>query len=66
MTLLAKTKLIKRDGGGFIRKLECPKCKIWGEIDNDMYHGNVSIVCDCGWHETRDLYKEESMHTGLY
>ncbi len=62
--MLTHTKLVKRDGV-FIRKLECPKCKVWGEIDNDMYKGKVSMVCACGWHETIDLSREEKLHTGL-
>ena len=33
-------------------KLKCPKCSIWGYIDVDQYEGNISIQCDCGFHET--------------
>jgi hypothetical protein len=33
-------------------KLKCPKCGIWGYLDDDQINGRVSILCDCGFHET--------------
>jgi len=41
----------KRDGG-LIRQAQCPDCGIWGELDDDQYHGRVSMLCECGYHET--------------
>jgi len=35
--------------------IECPDCGNYGIIDWDQLHGEVSIVCDCGYHETPDL-----------
>lgn len=35
--------------------LTCPKCGIVASIDRDQYEGRVSILCDCGWHETIDF-----------
>ena len=36
----------------------CPGCGINAILDDDQYHGRVSIQCDCGYHETHDLSKE--------
>ena len=38
-----------------VRKVCCPKCGIWGIIDDDQFHGRVSILCECGFHETINL-----------
>jgi len=32
----------------------CPNCKSTGEIDRDQFEGSVSIMCGCGYHETKD------------
>ena len=36
----------------------CPECKKTGLIDDDQFHGRVSIVCvvthGCDYHETKD------------
>ena len=41
-----------------IVKFKCPGCEQWGTIDDDQYHGRVSILCaECGFHETLDLSK---------
>lgn len=33
----------------------CPKCRQTGFIDEDQFHGRVSIVCDhCDYHETNN------------
>ena len=37
------------------RKFNCPGCDVWGYVDDDQLHGMVSILCDCGFHETLDL-----------
>lgn len=47
-----------RDGKPII-KMECPDCKEWGSLDEDQYNGRVSILCDCGFHETIDFVKGE-------
>ena len=59
--------------GGAIRivgdtiMIRCPACGHEGIIDDDQFHGRVSInhddcgrqwkpsLCDCTWHETHDL-----------
>ena len=38
-----------------ITKLKCPGCGQWGSIDDDQYHGRISIWCECGFHETLDI-----------
>jgi len=40
-----------------VRKIRCPGCGVWGIIDDDQFHGRVSILCDCGFHETINLAK---------
>jgi hypothetical protein len=44
-------KRVKRDGE-IIVKLKCPKCGLWGDLDKDQFFGMVSVLCDCGFHET--------------
>lgn len=37
-------------------KMKCPGCEAWGFIDDDQYHGRVSIDClECDYHETVNL-----------
>lgn len=37
-------------------KFKCPGCDEWGNIDNDQFHGNVSIDCvDCEFHDTVNI-----------
>lgn len=39
----------------------CPGCKRSGTIDEDQFHGRVSIQCPlegCNYHETKDWSKE--------
>ena len=31
---------------------QCPECQVKGSIDQDQAEGRVSIVCECGMHET--------------
>ena len=38
-----------------VTKFKCPDCKVWGDIDDDQFKGKVSILCDCGFHETIDF-----------
>lgn len=43
------------------KKLRCPKCGVWAYIDDDQFHGRVSLHHDvpgCGFHEYVDLSKE--------
>lgn len=35
----------------------CPWCGVKGVIDREQYEGKISILCDCGYHETVDLRK---------
>ena len=44
----------QRDGV-WIWKMKCPLCEEWGAIDEDQIAGRISILCDCGFHETIDL-----------
>lgn len=37
----------------------CPGCGVEEILDDDQYHGRVSIQCDCGYHETHDLSRGE-------
>lgn len=41
-----------------VRQLKCPKCGVWADLDDDQYHGRVSVHHDdpsCGYHETHDF-----------
>jgi hypothetical protein len=33
-------------------KLRCPSCGDEKYLDDDQFHGRVSVLCDCGFHET--------------
>lgn len=53
----------------FKYELECPGCGVWGLLDQDQLHGQVSVDhaadgCPGGYHETHDfaahLDKEDS------
>ncbi len=38
--------------------VRCPGCGLEARIDDDQYHGRVSIDCPaCPYHETHDLSK---------
>ena len=38
----------------------CPGCKHVGDIDDDQFHGRVSIDCtNCDYHETQDWSAQE-------
>ena len=30
-----------------VYKLKCPKCNVWGYLDDDQFNGRVSILCEC-------------------
>lgn len=49
-------KKVNRDGIPIL-KVFCPECHTWADIDDDQYHGRVSILCDCGFHTTCDFSK---------
>lgn len=34
---------------------ECPKCLRWAGCHPEQFFGRVSMVCECGWHETHNL-----------
>jgi hypothetical protein len=37
----------------------CPNCKRTGTIDEDQFHGRVSVMCgSCDYHETKDWSKD--------
>lgn len=50
-------KLTKRDGVPVV-KLQCPKCEVWGDIDQDQIEGKISLLCECGFHETENIIKK--------
>lgn len=56
MAELPKLRSRKRDGG-LIRQAQCPNCDVWAEIDDDQYHGKVSMLCGCGYHETHNFQR---------
>lgn len=50
-------RIITRDDED-VRQLRCPKCGVWADLDDDQYHGRVSVHHDdpsCGYHETHDF-----------
>lgn len=52
--MIYEVKKVIRDNQEIL-KFKCPECKIWGQIDNDQYNGRISILCNCGFHETIKL-----------
>lgn len=53
-------KHVMREGEGEVIKFKCPKCGIWGDVDDDQYNGKVSILCECEFHEIINLKQLES------
>lgn len=51
MTQKYKLKEVTRDGRP-LWKLQCPRCGIWGDLDDDQFNGRVIVLCDCGFHGT--------------
>jgi len=47
-------KPVFRDGE-LLAKLQCPVCEEWGSLDDDQFHGRVSVKCEatpgCTFHE---------------
>lgn len=44
------------------RLIKCPECGLVGVVDEDQWHGRVSIDCPtegCSYHETHDLSEED-------
>lgn len=42
------------------RLVQCPRCGLVAQVDEDQWHGRVSIDCpDCPYHETHDLSADE-------
>ena len=35
--------------------LRCPGCQQVARADHDQIDGRVSLLCECGYHETHDL-----------
>jgi hypothetical protein len=51
---VARVRSVRQDGV-IVWKVECPRCKTWGEVDADQWTGSVSCDCPtegCGFHET--------------
>ena len=40
-----------------VYKLKCPKCNVWGYLDDDQFNGRVSILCEWGFHKTINFSK---------
>jgi len=58
LTAGGRVRLVRRDGE-LVRNFKCPGCGQWGDVDDDQWHGRVSIECpDCSFHETRDIFGE--------
>lgn len=54
----ARLRCVCRDGS-LVYQLRCPRCRHWGDIDDDQLHGRVSIDHTgqgCTFHETHDLW----------
>lgn len=52
--------LLVNQGSGQVWKLKCPGCGVWGELDDDQFHGRVSVDhdadgCPGHYHETHDF-----------
>ena len=49
---------VRRDEA-VVWQFRCPRCLLWGDIDDDQLRGRVSIDhwenSGCGFHETHDL-----------
>ena len=59
-------RMVVRDGED-VRQLRCPKCGVWADLDDDQYHGRVSVHHDdpeCGYHETHDFAAMERRPMG--
>lgn len=41
--------------------VQCPKCERKAWVDREQFEGKVSMVCECGWHETHDLRGEKPL-----
>lgn len=59
---------ITRDGED-VRQLRCPGCGEWADLDDDQYHGRVSVwhaedEGGCGYHETHDFASMERRPMG--
>lgn len=52
-----RLRLVQRDGQ-MVTYLTCPKCGAEATVDDDQFNGRVSMLCDCGWHETVNLALE--------
>jgi hypothetical protein len=52
-TEYGRFKDVNRDGVD-IYLFECPGCGQWAELDDDQWHGRVSVQHDCGYHETHE------------
>lgn len=51
--------LIDGDKKELIWRLRCPDCDVVAIADVDQMRGRVSILCDCGYHETHELVDED-------
>lgn len=50
-----ETRIRNREGNE-VRQAKCPGCGMWGDVDDDQWHGRVSLDCpECPYHETHNL-----------
>ena len=63
---LARYRAVQRDGE---RQwlMECPGCGEWASLDDDQWHGRVSVDhasmgCAGGYHETHDFAADRDAH----
>lgn len=53
--------VVARDGRP-VRQLRCPVCGMWGDLDDDQFHGTVSIDHSdqpgCTFHETINVERD--------
>lgn len=58
--------LVFRDGEP-VMKLKCPGCGGWGDLDDDQFHGRVSVDHTgegCTYHETHDFAEAFAVEAG--
>lgn len=56
-TKYGEVRQVKRDGV-LVWQLRCPGCGSWGDLDDDMANGRVSVdhtPDGCTYHETHDF-----------
>lgn len=58
VTPVGKFLKVEDHGTSFDWLFECPGCGAWANLDDDQFHGRVSVWhvdCPGGYHETHDF-----------